>query len=165
MLLTALINSWKSTAYLATVPLKPSYTWTWWVLPQKSKHMMYCFYHEFSVKEELLCFWMWKFTPFATIVVYHHYTVSSSASQSAGFIIVHVLQSLTKRVGTTLQSCVQLVYCREIIFSQTVSPLPRFNVVPIMIIKPRLCAHNTFNMSFRLHTTLKWGRGGQLLNV
>ena len=32
------------------------------------------------------------------------------------------LQSLTKRVDTTLQSCVQLVYCREIIISQTVWP-------------------------------------------
>ena len=49
------------------------------------------------------------------------------------------LQSLTKRVGTAPQSCVQLVYCMEIIISQTVSPFPRFNVVAIMIIKP-LCA-------------------------
>ena len=36
------------------------------------------------------------------------------------------LQSLTKRVGTAPQSCVQLVYCMEIIISQTVSPLPPF---------------------------------------
>ena len=33
-------------------PLKPS--WPWWILPRESKDMMYCSYHEFSVKEELL---------------------------------------------------------------------------------------------------------------